>query len=425
MSIQPAPYGGISVRRSERTEWLLLPANFITTAGNAFQLTAASILVFHAASDALAVGWLFIAVAIPQVVLAVLFGRLVDRHDRRTLSVTADLCSAMAALALPIWLWLGGSHTLGSYLANFLLACSAALFMPASNALVKERIRDDRLTLFNSHFEMSNNTGMLAASALAGILYVAVGPIPLFIFNSATFVASASLTWAVGRKPAQVTLAGQEPEAEELKSQQARPAADRPAGQPIKRLALLYVNAGMGLVVASTLLLVLILHTFHKGPWLVGVTDAAAFGGFLVGATIYPKISARVNMLTLAVIAMLGNLVCWCLEPLNWIVLLCVIPCGGLCFAIARISARTLLMRASPHEQVGRIFGGTQAATLALSIVVTVVMSEIADSVDVRLAFWALGILQAVICIGTYLSLMRPMAALEKKTEVLEATAAA
>ena len=55
MSIESAPHGGISVRRSKKTERLLLPANFITTAGNAFQLTAASILVFHAASDALAV----------------------------------------------------------------------------------------------------------------------------------------------------------------------------------------------------------------------------------------------------------------------------------------------------------------------------------------------------------------------------------
>jgi MFS family permease len=232
MSIESAPHGGISVRRSKKTERLLLPANFITTAGNAFQLTAASILVFHAASDALAVGWLFIAVAIPQVVLALLFGRLVDKYDRRTLSVAADLVSAVTALALPVWLWLGGAHTLGSYLANFLLACSAALFMPASNALVKERVRDDRLTVFNSHFEMTNNTGLLAASALAGVLYVAVGPIPLFVFNSATFLASAALTWAVGHKPPQVAPVAKEPEAGAPAPEEAGQAAARPAGPP-------------------------------------------------------------------------------------------------------------------------------------------------------------------------------------------------
>jgi MFS family permease len=437
MSTETVPHGGISASRSRFTERLLLPATFITTAGNALQLTAASILVFHADSNALAVGWLFIAVAIPQVVLAVLFGRLVDRYDRRTLSVIADLVSALTALALPVWLWLGGSHTLGSYLANFLLACTAALFMPASNALVKERVRDDRLTRFNSRFEVFNNGGLLLASSLAGVLYVAVGPMPLFVFNSATFVASAALTWLIGRKPAQVapalrdpaeqaggTADASQPGAREAGAQPASPPASRPAGQLVARLAMLYVNAGMGLVVASTLLLVVVLHTFHKGPWLVGVSDALAFAGFLIGGTIYPRISGRVPMLPLAVIAMLGNLVCWCLEPLNWIVLMCVIPVGGICFATTRISARTLLMRASPPDRVGRVFGSTQAATLALSIAVTVAMSEVADSFSVPLAFWALGALQAVIAIGTYISLVKPMAALNT-ADVVKAAAAA
>jgi MFS family permease len=429
MSTESVPREGISVRRSKRTERLLLPASSITTAGNAFQLTAASILVYHADSNALAVGWLFIAVAVPQAVLAVLFGRLVDRYDRRVLSVTADLVSMVTALALPVWLWLGGAHAPGAYLASFLLACSAALYMPASNALVKERIRDDRLVKFNSRFEVFNNGGLLLASALAGVLYVAVGPVPLFLVNSATFIASAALTWLIGRKPPQPAPAAAEPTAAQPQPQgPATPAAapdSRPASQPVKRLAMLYVNASMGLVVASALLLVVILHNFHKGPWLVGVTDALAFTGFLIGGALYPRISAKANMLRLAVIAMLANLVCWCLEPLNWIVLMCVIPLGGICFAASRISARTLLMRASPADRVGRVFGSTQAVGLALSIVVTIVMSQVADSISVPAAFWALGALQAVIAIGTYLSLVKPMAGLAKKAEVIEASAAA
>ena len=101
----------------------------------------------------MSVGWLFIAVSIPQVALSVLFGRLTDRIDRRTLCITADLISAATAFALPVWLWMHQSTTLGSYLCNLLLACSATLFMPASNALVKERIRDDLLVKYNARYE--------------------------------------------------------------------------------------------------------------------------------------------------------------------------------------------------------------------------------------------------------------------------------
>ena len=180
----------------------------------------------------------------------------------------------------------------------------------------------------------------------------------------------------------------------------------------------------MGLVVASTLLLVVILHNFHKGPWLIGVVDALAFSGFLIGAALYPKISSRVKILPLAVIAMLGNVAMWCLEPLNYILLMSVIPIGGACYALTRIAARTMLMRASPQDQVGRIFGGTQAASLALSVLVTVALSALADATTVQYAFWGLGALQAGIAIGTYISLVKPMSALAKQSEVLAATAA-
>ncbi len=398
-------------------ERLLIPAAFITTSGNAFQLTAASILVFRAGNTTLSVGWLFIAVSIPQVALSVLFGRLADRVDRRTLSVTADLVSAVCAMTLPVWLWLGGVATLGSYLANFLLACSAALFLPASNALIKERIADARLGRFNSHLEVAVNSSQLIASALAGFMVTLFGATPLFVFNSATFLASAALTWLIGQKPAKVAAAGTGGESP------ATPAA-RLLGRPVKRLALLYINSNMGLVIASTLLTVVILHTFHKGPWLIGVVDALALGGFLVGAACYPWVSARVKGLPLAVLGMAGNLIIFCLEPLNYILLMVLIPVAGFCFAEGRIAARTLLMRASPEERVGRIFGGAQAFGLTLAIAATLVLSALADATTVAYAFWGLAAMQGAIVIGCYLSLVGPISAHDNPPELLKASAA-
>src|SRR5439155_11706993 len=106
----------------------------------------------------------------------------------------------------------------------------------------------------------------LLASSLAGFLVIAFGATPLFVFNSATFVASAALTYLIGRRPpAPASVAGM-----------AEPATDTAAevrattDQPIKRLALLYTNGNIGLIVANTILTTLILHTFHKGPWLSG-----------------------------------------------------------------------------------------------------------------------------------------------------------
>jgi hypothetical protein len=124
------------------------------------------------------------------------------------------------------------------------------------------------------------------------------------------------------------------------------------------------------------------------------------------------------------VLGMLGNLAMFAIEPLHYIVLMAAIPFGGFCFALCRIAARTLLMRASPTDRVGRIFGSAQATGLALGVAATVGLSALADAVNVPLAFWGCALIQGAIAIGTYLSLVRPLATAEKPAAILEATAA-
>lgn len=399
------------VRRSKRAERLLIPAGFITTAGNAFQITAASILVFQAEQTTLSVGWLFIAVSIPQVALAFLFGRLVDKVDRRMLCVAADLVSALSAFALPVWLWIGGPTDLGSYIANFILAATAALFMPASNALVKERVADPRLGKFNAHFEMATNAGMLLASSTAGFLVIWFGPTPLFVFNSATFIASAVLIYFIGHKPAKPVAVEQA--GEETTGTGAPPV---PVRKPVKRLALLFTSGNLNLMVSNTILTALILQTFNQGPWLIGVVDALAGVGFIIGAGVYGRIAGKISGLKLALIGALGCCVMLVLEPLHYVVLLAVVPFAAFFFAQGRIAARTLLMQASPEERVGRIFGGAQAFGLALGIAGTVGLSALADATSVPFAFWGLAAIIAAIVIGTYISLVKPMTAIERET---------
>jgi MFS family permease len=418
------PTAAVIDRRSRLSERLLIPAAFITTAGNAFQITAASILVFRADRTTLSVGWLFIAVSVPQVLLALIFGRLVDRYDRRALCILADGVSAVSAFALPVWLWMHQPTSIGSYLANFLLAVTAALFMPASNALVKERVADARLGVFNSRYEMATNAGMLLASASAGFLVVAFGATPLFVFNSLTFVASAVLTWFVGPKPA-VTA---EPTAEQVEAVEEAAVEEAPAPAPardvpIKRLAMLYSSGNIGTMVSNALLTVLILHTFHKGPGLIGIVDALAGAGFLTGAAFYGWFAARVKGLTLAVLGALGCNLLVLAEPTHWIALVCAMPFAAVCFALARISSRTLLMRAAPADRVGRIFGFAQATGLAMGVTATIALSALADRTNVPAAFWTLS--AVVICVVGVLFLSLRRAARRPGTaEILDSSAA-
>ena len=64
-------------------------------------------------------------------------------------------------------------------------------------------------------------------------------------------------------------------------------------------------------------------------------------------------------------------------------------------------------MKASPHDRVGRIFGGAQAAGLGLAVLATVVLALVADKTQTVYAFWGLGAAQATISIIAYLSLRK------------------
>jgi hypothetical protein len=184
--------------------------------------------------------------------------------------------------------------------------------------------------------------------------------------------------------------------------------------RPIKRLGLLYTSGNINLMVANVILTALILETFHQGAWLVGVVDALAGAGFILGAMSYGFISSRIGGLRMALVCSLICCVTIVLEPVHYIVLMVVIPIAGFFFANFRIAARTMLMQASPEDRVGRIFGGAQAFGLALGIAATLGLSILADRTSVPVAFWALAALIGAIAVGSYLSLAKPMAEVDR-----------
>jgi MFS family permease len=396
---------------TRRAERYLIPATFVTTVGNAFQITAAAILVFRATHTALGVGWLFIAAAIPQVVLSLPFGQLADRYDRRMLCVVADVASAAIAIALPIWIWSGGSKNVGTYAVTFLLACLTALFLPASSALIKERIRDERIGTFNARYEMATQAGILMASSAAGFMVQFFGATPLFIINAATFVVSALCSIAIGPRYA---TAPDEAEAAEAATAEAgagataAPAAGRkPLGGLVVRLAVIYGSGQVMVVLANSLLTVLILQTFKAGPGFVGAVDAVIGLAFMTGAAMYARTSPHIRLPYLAIGGYLVACAMQFVLPISLIALMLCIPVTGFCFAQGRIATRTLLMKAVPVERSGFVFGATQAFGLTYSVAATIGLTALSDHTAVRYGFYGLAMLVAATVLVAGLPLLR------------------
>jgi MFS family permease len=370
---------------------LLLPAAFITSLGNNIQLLGAALLLVRAQGSMLDVGWLFIAVAVPQAVLSPYFGRLADRFDRRRLWIGCDLVSAVAALSLPLGLALGGPQQSLIYATNFALAVVAALFTPTSAALVRERVPLATLRPFNAHYEMALQSGMLLSASIGGFALQFFGSTPLFVFNGLTFVASALLLAAVGSTRRRVEVA------EEL------PQATQRTGLPLAPLALLF---GQGLVVVTVfnaLLPVLLIGEWHRGPAVLGVVDAVGGVGFLLAAVAYRRSVVRLGDLRLAVAGFLVCNVLLVLQPLFGVgALMGLVLVGAFVFGQARIATRSLLMTSVDEARVGHAFGVANGYGLAATVVVMLVTSVVTGHTDTRFGFatlTAVSLLAAVLAV--------------------------
>ena len=97
---RPSPF---SVFR-KRDFRLLWSAQLVSTIGTALTDLAAGILIFRETQSAAAVGLMFVATAVPTLVVGLIAGVFVDRYDRRKIMVIADLMRAAIVALDPVHL---------------------------------------------------------------------------------------------------------------------------------------------------------------------------------------------------------------------------------------------------------------------------------------------------------------------------------
>jgi MFS family permease len=337
----------------------------------------------------LSVGWLFIAVAIPQAVLSPMFGRLADRVDRRKLWFRCDLASAVAALALPLGVAAGGPRNAVIYVANFALAVGSALFIPVSAALIKERVRATELRRFNANYEISMQAGMLLSASIGGFAVQWFGAMPLFVFNAGTFLVSATCVFAMGRgpeRPVQVLTVD-------------RPDAPGRVDVPARtgRLILLYAQSSIVVSVFNALLPTFVIVELHRGSGILGVVDALGGLGFLLSAAAYHVISPRAEDLPIALAGLLLTGIVLVLQPQFGVIgLFPGVLVGAWVLGQARIASRALLLTSVPESRVGRVFGLANGYGLAGTVGIMLGVSAVTDHSDSRYGFATLAVIMTL-----------------------------
>ena len=186
----------------DRSFRLLWSGQTTSSFGDALTSLALLILTQRLTGSTAAVAGTAIAIALPQLLVGLVAGVMVDRWSRRRVMIASDLIRAALVLG---FIAVTSADQLGLlYAIAFTQAGVGTFFNPARATLLAEVLPADQLLPANSLMDMSRVVTGVAGVAAAGVLASTSESLSVvFIVDAATFLVSAALIARVTVTPAQ------------------------------------------------------------------------------------------------------------------------------------------------------------------------------------------------------------------------------
>ena len=179
-----------------RSFGLLWLAQMISTMGDWALYVALPVVVYNATHSKSALGISFICGTLPALLFSLLGGVLADRWPQKRTMIAADLARTGAILLLLLvssTKHLGRHDLLLFYMVSFLVASFSCFFSPARQSLMRVIVPKADLMQANSLSFTGIQACSLLGPAVGGLLLALTNPKSVFVFDAATFAASAFL----------------------------------------------------------------------------------------------------------------------------------------------------------------------------------------------------------------------------------------
>ncbi|HWI64060.1 MAG TPA: MFS transporter [Symbiobacteriaceae bacterium] len=131
-------------------------------------------IAYELTHSAVVMGTLYATEIVPILLFGALAGVYVDRWDRRTLMMAADVLRAVLVALVPILHLTGLLAVWHLYVVAFLLSLVSLMFDVSTTAVIPEIAGGD-LTRANAAHQMAMQVASMAGPALAGLVLAAVG----------------------------------------------------------------------------------------------------------------------------------------------------------------------------------------------------------------------------------------------------------
>lgn len=391
------------VRRGLRTFYALAAAHTVSQIGSTMSFLAIGIYVYQQTGQATPLALLSLFLLLPIMIASGVAGVWADRYDRRTLMIIGDTGAALASLALVISVNSGNFQLWHVYAAALWQGLFSTLQRPAFEASVSQLVPDAQRQRANAVLQMSKPTAILIASALTGLLYVAVGVIGIFLIDLISFVVAVITTLLV-RIPAPPRAQGES---------EARPSMLKEWGAGMNFLwsrrplfIITVLGAVFGFLISSAYALTTPYVLARTGSEVtLGLITALMSVGGIVGAIAigaWGGFKRRINTIMIGIILVLIATMLFGTNQSP-------IAMGGALFvammgvAATNATLMTLLQSKVPGDMQGRVFAIFTQLSLVLTPLGYLLIGPLADQVFTPLASsaaWTDGTLGTLFGIG-------------------------
>ena len=366
-------------KRDFRLIWL---AQLISTAGSSLTDLAAGIWVYRETGSALAVGLTLMATAVPSLVVGLLAGVYVDRHDRRKIMIVTCLIQSVIVALIAVAVQL--DSIVGLYLFILLNAGVKQFFDPAYDTLIPEMATDEELNAANAFLSIASFGSTAIGFAGAGLLASTVGLTWAFILDALSFLVCAGLILLMGKYPMPVP---DDDATVAVIFENLKVGLATLFGTPVIR-SLFIVGAFMFVAFGlwNVLLLPFSITVLGATEFEYGLQEGLTSVGFVIGSLFMARFSRLLPepawiVVSLTAMGFLGLLYA---NATSVPIAILVVSLSGFAQPPSSVSRSVLLQRNTPREMRGRVFS---AFYVMRDIIFLFGMAGagLADFVDIRM----------------------------------------
>jgi MFS family permease len=167
--------------------WLWI-GQFVSMIGDKIHQIAMAMLVYSVTGSMFQMGLMLGITLLPAALFGLLAGVYVDRWDRRTTMIVADLVRAILVATIPFVARFGIGWV---YAIAFIVSTVSLFFIPAKRAMIPDLVPADELMAANSLDDTSEAIAEFAGLAVGAAMVATLGSAAAFGIDAVSFVFSA------------------------------------------------------------------------------------------------------------------------------------------------------------------------------------------------------------------------------------------